>query len=592
MKDVQHYNDWKKEIQVWVVMNSVLKVDNKIQSGILFESLQGTTKKVVLSELSASEIINENGVQNIINILDQFFLGNEIQNGYQAIDELMQYKCGENSPVTTFLMEFQVKVNRVKASGTVLSEGLLGYMLLRAANLSEHKNNLIKATCVELSYQNVKTQLKKIGLMKSQAENRLLTKDKSLSPGAKYENGVSARTVPSYYSCKGNSNRIVEEDKIYCTSKRSSYLDQVVKKKPNLNSSDHFVHVKPFTVQKNQSKYSQLWNTSKNSYYVTFYTSCSNSDDLQVNVLSRETIGHAVVDTGSPCTVAGNEWLNSYLSSLSCKDRLSIRRKQSTNKFCFGDGKTHCSEHRILIPIYIGKLRHQLFVDIVRCNIPLLLSRKTLQCAKVKIDVQMATMCFQGSTIPLITSSTGHLCVQISRPLDFSNQESQKVLSRVLSYSEGNCRRLSTKEKALKLHLQFCHPTERDLIGFLKKTDSADSRLYDAVRQVTLECSMCQKIGNIQLSNTADESSNNDDNEDEYDTADEGDYYLSNDCVTSNKYDRCDNNIKEFDGDIIVGSCKPSKTTLCNYTYDPPLCCQKQEVFLFRPINNTSDSCD
>ena len=155
----------------------------------------------------------------------------------------------------------------------------------------------------------------------------------------------------------------------------------------------------------------------------------TDSDSSQLTLLVGETLGHAVVDTGCPCTVAGEEWLKSYISTLSRKDRLSVKTKNSNNNFCFGDGLNYRSKCNVIMPIYVGQCRHELCVDVVDCNVPLLLSRKTLLRAKAKIDVEMATICFLGVTVPLIISSTGHLCLSIGRSLDTSNEETRKVLS-------------------------------------------------------------------------------------------------------------------------------------------------------------------
>ena len=79
----------------------------------------------------------------------------------------MNFKCDKDSTLYNFVVEFQLKVNKVKASGTVLSDGVLGYMLLRSANLTSEKYDMIKATCDVLTYKNVKAQLEKVGLARS-----------------------------------------------------------------------------------------------------------------------------------------------------------------------------------------------------------------------------------------------------------------------------------------------------------------------------------------------------------------------------------------------------------------------------------------
>ena len=60
------------------------------------------------------------------------------------------------------LNEFDKRYNKIKTHGTQMSDDLLGYLLLKAANLSNSHEELIKATMTELKYDIMKDQLKKI----------------------------------------------------------------------------------------------------------------------------------------------------------------------------------------------------------------------------------------------------------------------------------------------------------------------------------------------------------------------------------------------------------------------------------------------
>ena len=144
MKKNQQYSDWRKELQIWESINTVLNVNRKIQAGMLFQSLEGIYRQTVLSELSVSEITAENGVKSIIKTLDELFTGNVKEKAYVTFDELMQYKYEEGLSMQHFLVNFQLKANKVKASGTILSDDVLGYLLLNAAKLPESKHLLIK----------------------------------------------------------------------------------------------------------------------------------------------------------------------------------------------------------------------------------------------------------------------------------------------------------------------------------------------------------------------------------------------------------------------------------------------------------------
>ena len=602
MKEIQRYEDWRKEVEIWEEMNTALKVDKKVQAGFLFESLNGTPQQIVLSELSVSEIITENGVQNMIDTLDQFLLRSKTTKAFKAIDDLIHFKCNEASSLQSFIMEFQIKVNRVQATGTVLSEGILGYMLLNAVNLPENKTDLIKATCEELTFKNVKTQLNKVGLTKSQVKNLSSSmQDKPQNSKMNYQNCTYSEVIPFYHSCMknsyGNSKQSFEEEKLSVhLRKRPSCLDQITNKKPRMNPTNHFGYVKacsfckclyhyiddcPYAVdrtkmkvmnEKNSYNISEMLDTTKSNHCnVALYT--SSSDPAQLNY---EAIGHAVIDIGCPRSVAGEEWLSTYVSSLSRKDRSSIQKKKTTNKICFGDGVLHNVEYCVRVPIYIGQLRYLLSVDIVKCSIPLLMSRHALHQAK--IDVEMGTMCFLGTTVPLVTSSTGHLCVQISRSLNPSNQETQKVLSRVLFQEQGNAGKLNTKHKAHRLHLQFCHPSAEDLISLLKKTKMEDNKLFDAIKKVTIQCNVCLKNRNFNSTVNVKPPPESCINEDVFETADEDDYYSSDECVTANRPNEECGNIKQ--SRMFSDRRNPEENRQCNNTfYDS---CKKRDVLILK----------
>ena len=247
MRKNQQYTDWKKELHVWESTNNVQAVDKRIQAGVLFESLDGIARAAVLSELSLSELTSVDGVENIIKTLDEFFIGNETQSAYSAIDELLQFKCDHGVAIDHFILEFQLKMNKVKATGTVVSDGVLGYALLNAANLPHDKHDMIKATCDNLTYKNVKRQLEKIGLAKS---NLRSSKFKTGSEGETSR----VKTEQCYYGstpCKedlekygSSSDEDLNGEKVYYSENRTSFGNQGISKKPKLNPTDRFGHVR------------------------------------------------------------------------------------------------------------------------------------------------------------------------------------------------------------------------------------------------------------------------------------------------------------------------------------------------------------
>ena len=172
MREDLLYCDWKKEIEVWKFTNDNLGCSKEVQAGTLFESLTGQARSTVLSSLKVSEITSANGVVNILKTLDEFFLGNEVKNAFEAHDELVKFKRKPHTPFKEFLVEFQLKVNKVRLSGTELSDGVLGYILLKCANLSSNQENMVRATCATLDFKTVKAQLEKIALVDKCSEEK------------------------------------------------------------------------------------------------------------------------------------------------------------------------------------------------------------------------------------------------------------------------------------------------------------------------------------------------------------------------------------------------------------------------------------
>ena len=209
--------------------------------------------------------------------------------------------------------------------------------------------------------------------------------------------------------------------------------------------------------------------------------------------LVGETFGQAIIDTGCPKTVCGQDWFDVYIDTLSRKDRDSLKTKTSNDRFRFGNGVFYPSQYHAIIPIYVGQSRYELGVDVVNCSIPLLLSRETLERANAKIDIGNATIQMLGANVPMITTTSGHLCLPIGRSYDITNTETKRVLSDVLFTSPFEGIGSDLKNKVTKLHRQFAHPTADRLINLIKNAGTADTKVFDTIREITSNCDICAK---------------------------------------------------------------------------------------------------
>ena len=215
-------------------------------------------------------------------------------------------------------------------------------------------------------------------------------------------------------------------------------------------------------------------------------------DDEQKDQLLGGSIGCAVVDSGCTKSVCGNIWLNTYIDSLSQKERKLIYTENSICQFRFGIGKVYTSNRIVHIPVHIGASCASLAVHVVPCNIPLLLSRISLKQASATLNFEEDVLHIFGEVIPLIVTESGHYCLPLSRTIDEPHSpEIQKILFST-PIKEDDPTDVNRK-KILKLHKQFSHPHPDKLQTLLKNAGNVSKETMDTVVDISKNCDVCKR---------------------------------------------------------------------------------------------------
>ena len=217
----------------------------------------------------------------------------------------------------------------------------------------------------------------------------------------------------------------------------------------------------------------------------------SDLHDNNLNHLLGETIGMAILDSGCTRTVCGNQWLDTYLDTLSTIERKSVFSKPSVCSFRFGDGQVYDSNRTVVIPIHFGSQKAQLEVNIVSCNVPLLLSRLSLKRANSKLDFSNDKINILGEQVPIHISNSGHYCISLSRTTNCTTRDTEKIFFTspvVTGDTTGN------KTKVLKLHKQFAHPAPEKLKKLIRNSGSDDPDVYRLVDEISKNCDVCKKF--------------------------------------------------------------------------------------------------
>ena len=96
--------------------------------------------------------------------------------------------------------------------------------------------------------------------------------------------------------------------------------------------------------------------------------------------------GCAFLDSGCSTTVCGSNFLENDCQQLSEQDRQNVIEQSSNSNFNFGDGNSTRSKMQIILPYYINGKRSNIETEVVSCNIPLLLSKKSMTKGKMCLD--------------------------------------------------------------------------------------------------------------------------------------------------------------------------------------------------------------
>ena len=530
------YVSWKEELLIW---QNFTEVDAKKQGSAIFLSLPNpSSARDAVLELGAATINGDAAVAAIIAKLDTLFLKDDNVATYQAWQAFIKYKRDKTMSMTDYTIEFNKLYNLCKKAKLQLPTGVLAIQYLESANLAPEKHALALATCGDMTYDSMRTQVLKITTDLATPSTSSLLKTSDI----KVESDTLHAEQYEYYDYDVQEEEEDEEEEATDTLYGSRYPNfQSGGRHPGsryqssgrYNSQRRVQRGNNSNWRSQKAKFGDSWNTPANNAHKSTTRSSANTNrskqpnppdrfgrplqcreclsiyhleekcpeiESQITLLTdeaapatsllEETMGYMVVDSGCIHTVCGTAWLESYMESLSCKDKKSINIENGQTMFRFGNGASFRSLKRITLPIYIGKLRTRICTDVVECEIPLLFSKNSLKRGSGSINFSKDRILILNQNLPLETTSTGHYVLRISRNTEGPVDEVRDILFNVnvndLSQSDLN-------KTAIKWHKQFAHPPADKLINLLSRAGISKPELNSAIKSVTANCETCQR---------------------------------------------------------------------------------------------------
>ena len=180
----------------------------------------------------------------------------------------------------------------------------------------------------------------------------------------------------------------------------------------------HFVANCPYRFERQQAKMNESDNGDQIQFgprsdqaYITnvvLFNGSSNEPNLTV-----ESLNCALLDSCCTSNVCGESWIEYYIENLSEKDRKLVKIQKSDRIFQFGGETFIHSQGTYKIPADFGIEKVYISVDVIKSEIPLLLSRSCMKMLRANIDYESDRAMILGQSITLSLTASGHHCVNI-----------------------------------------------------------------------------------------------------------------------------------------------------------------------------------
>ena len=129
----------------------------------------------------------------------------------------------------------------------------------------------------------------------------------------------------------------------------------------------------------------------------------------------KENADNMIIDSGTTKTVAGKNWMKTYLEFLSDEEKEKIKTEPEERFFRFGNSARYPSKEEVKIPLKLGKLETFLNISLVDASIPLLVGKADLKRLGFVVNFEEETVFVTKTfeTFALETTLKGHLALPI-----------------------------------------------------------------------------------------------------------------------------------------------------------------------------------
>ena len=494
------YEMYVKEIKFWQKLS---KVDKKEQAVLLAYNLpdedpSGIKEKLFL-ELDLDELCADEGVATFLAYMNDIFLKDDLTKAYEDYVKFDTFRRENGTTIVAYINDFEKRYNAIKTDDCKLPQAILSFKLLDCAGISK-QDRLFVLTGIDYSqkttlFTQAKTALKKYAGEQVGGSSSDLIQSIKIEPTF---NAVSTDEISHLEHTLNSHGFYRKKDKRHpdkfkknfgsnqgtSSFKSSSYRKPRIEKPINPKGEDGEVILCPscgsfrHMLDECPVSYENLQKQSKFSTpdNVVLFT--------KVGALAFEASNKAVIDTGCTSTVAGEEWLATFMDSLSDEEKSSVIKLPSEKHFKFGNGKILKSLFVAEFPCQLGNKKVRIRCDVVKSDIPLLLSADSLEKAHCILDLGNDRISLFDDWTVCDRTSSGLFVISLGKtesPLPVEN-----VCVALEMEDSSACQKY-----LLKLHRQFGHTYKDRFCDLLKDAGKWKESYKDVINSIYDKCQTC-----------------------------------------------------------------------------------------------------
>ena len=506
LKCAKNYECFKNELLLW---QSLTSLEPEKQAGCVALNLPNDCpfakdiRTKVMERLSVAELKSANGMDKLLELLDQELLQPEIEQAVEDWDNLENRFKSDTETIDEFVNDFERLLSRVENKGAKLPLCVKCFMMLKRIKLS-HEERLIVLS--KLDFDN------KDSLFTDVKKCLKLLKGKPMSQSQSLENNT-AEVLWTHRECGRGKSRGVRgsgtsrpnsgnwrgggtSGQFERGRKRSN--SQNIKKRVNptgadgnikrCKSCDSIRHMLPEcpdsyeNMQQCEAHVTELSMVGEEDNQDDEIKECfiteSNSELKRFCVEAKNC---AALDSCCTGVVCGEQWLKTFVASLAPEDRKKVVGPvQSNCTFKFGNQQKLTSIAKYQLPVQIGGRKMSIETEVIQSDIPMLLSKQAMKDMGMVLNFIDDTAVIEGQKINLSETSSGHYII----PLIATEQEIHVTLKLTETKEE-------MKRKIIKLHRQFAHPGKDSFIKLLKQSNLYDVNVQVCINEVYANCDIC-----------------------------------------------------------------------------------------------------